>query len=106
MKLICREINWWSVKNTYLSRFILVSTAFLFLQGKNVGIVVDKDINDDISHVVNLKLEIDSYFDSTVSDFLAKIEQLQQRTANYLRDIIISADSSSNLKSLLDYNIT
>lgn len=87
------------------NRFILVSTAFLVLQGKEAGIQMDPRVTDDISYAVNLKAKIDDYFDTTVNEFLLRTKQLQQRTADYLKDVIFSADDSSELKKVLDKNV-
>lgn len=87
------------------NRFILISTAFLVLQGKEVGIQTTAQLDEDISFAVNLKAEIDNYFDTTLIEFLARTSRLQRRTTSYLKEVIFSARSSSELKQLLDRNV-
>lgn len=83
------------------TRFILVSTAYLVLQGKELGLQMDRGFSDDVSYAINLKAEIDSFFDSALDEFRTSVERVRARTDTYIKSVISSVDSPGELKEAL-----
>lgn len=83
------------------NRFILISTAYLVLQSKEVGLSTDKVVSDDISYAINLRAELDNFFDSAIKEFRLSSDRIKTRTGAYIKSVIFSADSAGELKENL-----
>src|SRR3989304_4774075 len=70
------------------NQFILISTAYFYLKGVQLGINVNIDIINDIDYATSLKSKIDDYFDDIVKQTARYCGKLEKRTDTYLKGII------------------
>lgn len=87
------------------NQFILISTAYLYLKGVQLGINVNRDITNDIDYAIDIKAKIDNYFDDIVGGIALYCEKLKTRTQTYLKGTIYSASSGGELKQILQAQI-
>jgi hypothetical protein len=83
-------------------KFVLISTAYIVLKDKQLGINIDKNSSDDISYALDLKTRIDRYFNDIFHEFETFRDRSQKEANKYLKDIIFDTHSSKELKTVLE----
>jgi hypothetical protein len=83
-------------------KFILISSAYLLLQGNELGVSKSTVVKDDIGEVINLKNKINAHLDVMLEDYRRFIEQLKKYNKEYIEGNVQSAKNTTQLKEILE----
>ena len=86
-------------------KFILISTAYLVLQGKELGVNINKNSSDDIMYAVNLKDNIEQHFQNVMESFIVSMKSIEAGTKIIIKESIYSSESISELKKNINGSV-
>jgi DnaJ domain len=82
------------------NQFMLISTAFTFLNNNIMNFTGDS-VPGEVLEAAALKTQVNKNFGAVYESYLAFRVNIKENTQKYIKQVISSADSSSDLKTIL-----
>ena len=89
-------------------RFVLISTAYFVLQGKEFGIETSSSdtVKDDLLYATRLKKKIDDHFDEVTNKFIRDVENIANKTREKVKNSIYDCERKSQLSQVIKNDVS
>ena len=84
------------------NRFVLINTAYMYLQATDLGISDAGDVPAEVADATALRGAIIDYFDDILREFQILREHIEESVEDYVWDVIESTDSTDELRKAVE----